>query len=73
MFEIVRAVFPYDLKDVLDLYREYIDSTSVDLSFQDNEQEFNLLPEKYSSEESKIFFAEKKQQVYWVCGISEVG
>ncbi len=59
MFEIVRAVFPDDLKDVLDLYREYIDNTSVDLSFQDNDQEFNQLPEKYSSEESKIFLLKK--------------
>ncbi|WP_417579283.1 hypothetical protein [Nitrincola sp.] len=55
MFEVVRAVFPDDLKGVLDLYREYISSTSVDLSFQGNDQEFNQLPEKYSAEESKIF------------------
>ncbi|HHX35425.1 MAG TPA: GNAT family N-acetyltransferase [Gammaproteobacteria bacterium] len=59
MFEVVRAVFPDDLKDVLDLYCEYIDSTSVDLSFQGNDQEFNQLPEKYSSEESKIFLLKK--------------
>ncbi|MDY0250870.1 MAG: GNAT family N-acetyltransferase [Pseudomonas sp.] len=55
MFEVVRAVFPDDLEDVLDLYREYVNSTSVDLSFQGNDQEFNQLPEKYSAEGSKIF------------------
>lgn len=55
MFEVVRAVFPDDLQEVLDLYREYVNSTSVDLSFQGNDQEFGQLPEKYSSEESKIF------------------
>ncbi|BBB26323.1 GNAT family N-acetyltransferase [Amphritea japonica] len=59
MFKVVRAVFPDDLKEVLDLYREYIASTSVDLSFQDNDQEFTHLPEKYSSEESKIFLVKK--------------
>lgn len=59
VFEIVRAVFPDDLKDVLDLYHEYVGSTSADLSFQGNDQEFNLLPEKYSSEESKIFLLKK--------------
>lgn len=63
MFEVVRAVFPDDLKGVLDLYREYISSTSVDLSFQGNDQEFNQLPEKYSAEESKTFLL-KKQRTY---------
>lgn len=59
MFEVVRAVFPDDLKDVLDLYVEYVNSTSVDLSFQDNDHEFSQLPEKYSSKESKIFLLRK--------------
>jgi ribosomal protein S18 acetylase RimI-like enzyme len=59
LFEVVRAVFPNDLRDVLDLYHEYVNSTSVDLSFQGNDQEFNRLPEKYSSEESKIFLVKK--------------
>lgn len=59
MFEVIRAVFPDDLQDVLDLYREYVSSTSVDLSFQGNEQEFGQLSEKYSSEESKIFLLKK--------------
>ncbi|MGD9859987.1 MAG: N-acetyltransferase family protein [Marinobacterium sp.] len=59
MFEVVRAVFPADLEDVLDLYREYIDNTSVDLSFQGNEKEFDQLAETYSDEESKIFLLKK--------------
>lgn len=60
MFEIVRAVFPDDLEDVLDLYREYVSTTSVDLSFQGNDEEFNQLAKKYSSEESKIFLLKKE-------------
>lgn len=59
LFEVVRAVFPDDFGDVLDLYHEYVNSTSVDLSFQGNDLEFNHLPEKYSSEESKIFLVKK--------------
>lgn len=59
MFEVERAVFPDDLKDVLDLYHEYVNGTSADLSFQGNDEEFNKLPEKYSSEESKIFLLKK--------------
>lgn len=59
MFEVVRAVFPDDLKDVLDLYHEYVGSASVDLSFQGNDEEFEKLPEKYGSEESKIFLLKK--------------
>lgn len=57
MYKVERAVFPTDIKDVLGLYREYVESTSVDLSFQGNDEEFDTLPDKYSSEESKIFLA----------------
>ena len=55
MYKIERAVFPDDLNDVLDLYHEYVNSTSADLSFQNNEEEFDRLPDKYGYEESKIF------------------
>lgn len=57
MYTVARATFPTDLNAVLDLYREYIASTSVDLAFQGNDEEFNNLSEKYSSDESKIFLA----------------
>ncbi len=58
MFEVVRAVFPDDLKDVLDLYVEYVNSASVDLSFQDNEREFSQLPENTVLKNQR-FFAKK--------------
>lgn len=57
MYKVERAIFPVDLDDVLDLYREYIGSTSVDLGFQGNDEEFKCLSENYSSDESKIFLA----------------
>ncbi len=57
MYKVERATFPTDLDDVLDLYREYIGNTSVDLGFQGNDEEFKNLSENYSSDESKIFLA----------------
>ncbi len=57
MYHIERALFPEDLEAVLTLYREYIASTSVDLSFQGNDREFQYLAEKYSVPDSKIFLA----------------
>ena len=62
MYTVERATFPTDLNAVLDLYREYIASTSVDLAFQGNDEEFNNLSKKYSSDESKIFLATINQK-----------
>lgn len=60
MPEVSTAVFPDDLHAVLALYQEYIDSTTVDLSFQGNDQEFSQLSEKYASDESQIFLLKKE-------------
>jgi Acetyltransferase (GNAT) family. len=57
VYKVERAIFPSDLNDVLELYQEYVGSTSADLAFQGNEEEFSHLPDKYSSNESKIFLA----------------
>ena len=54
MYKVERAIFPVDLDDVLDLYREYIGSTLVDLGFQGNDEEFKCLSENYSSDESRV-------------------
>lgn len=58
-----RAIFPSDLENVLEIYREYIASTNADLSFQENEKEFLYLDEKYSNERSQIFLAYSSSQV----------
>lgn len=60
---ITRAIFPSDLETVLEIYREYIDSTTVDLSFQGNEKEFLCLAAKYSTERSQIFLAHRSSEV----------
>lgn len=63
MYRIEKAIFPRDLKAVLDIYREYVESTTVDLGFQENEKEFVCLAEKYSSNESQIYLAYMVDQV----------
>lgn len=57
VYQVEQAMFPADLEDVLRLYREYVARTSVDLSFQGNEDEFRALSDRYGSAESKIFIA----------------
>lgn len=61
MYKIERAIFPADLDDVLDLYREYIGSTSVDLGFQGNDEDFKCLANNYSSDDSKIFLVKANE------------
>jgi putative acetyltransferase len=62
MYRIDRAIFPKDLEVVLDLYREYIESTTVDLSFQNNASDFEYLAEKYSDDHSQIFLLWKEDK-----------
>jgi len=57
MVSIERAEFPLDLDSVLDIYREYVSSTSACLEFQDNEADFETLAEQYSSAAAGIFLA----------------
>lgn len=57
MFQIKRAQFPDDLESVLQIYKEYVSSTSVSLDYQNNEAEFNNLSAKYSGKYSQIFIA----------------
>lgn len=58
-----RAIFPSDLQNVLEIYREYIANTNTDLSFQENEKEFMHLGDKYSNERSQIYLACSPSQV----------
>ncbi|MEH6650843.1 MAG: GNAT family N-acetyltransferase [Motiliproteus sp.] len=55
MFELRRAIFPQDLYNILDIYREYINSASVSLDFQYNESEFSNLSKKYNTDGAGIY------------------
>ena len=63
LFEIRPAIFPLDMTNVLDIYREYVSSTSVSLGFQNNEEDFAGLEPKYNQEGNGIFLAWKGDQV----------
>jgi len=54
VIEIKPAQFPNDLERVVAIFREYVTSPSVSLSFQDYEQEYASLPGKYASPEGRL-------------------
>ena len=51
------ASFPEDLAAVTAIFREYVLSPTVDLGFQDYEQEFAQLPGKYAQPDGCILLA----------------
>ncbi|EJL80859.1 putative acyltransferase [Herbaspirillum sp. CF444] len=57
MTEIRPAQFPADRDAVIDIFREYIGSVSVDLGFQDYETEFAALPGKYAPPDGRLLLA----------------
>jgi len=57
LLDVKRALFPQDLDVVLNIYEEYVNSTTVSLDFQDNEEEFSNLQVKYSGDGKGIFLA----------------
>jgi putative acetyltransferase len=44
-----QAEFPDDTASILDIWREYVASPSVNLDYQGNEAEFANLPGKYAA------------------------
>ena len=57
MHDIHRAHFPADLETVVDIFREYVTSPTVDLGFQDYEQEFATLPGAYAPPDGCLLLA----------------
>ena len=57
MHEIRSARFPVDHQSVVGIFREYVTSPSVDLGFQDYEQEFATLPGAYAPPEGCLLLA----------------
>lgn len=57
MPEIRIANFPEDHEQVVAIFREYVESPSVSLDFQDYEAEFACLPGKYAAPEGRLFLA----------------
>lgn len=72
MIEIKLAKFPKDLTGVIDIYKEYINSTVADLAFQNNEEDFKNLSKTYSTKKSKIFLAYKDNFIVGCAAFREV-
>lgn len=53
------AVFPEDREQVVAIFREYVESPSADLAFQDYEAEFATLPGKYATPDGGLLLAWK--------------
>ena len=63
MIEIRYASFPQDLGVVSEIFREYVNSTSVNLDFQDYETEFARLPGKYAPPDGRLLLAWRNERV----------
>ncbi|CAN7731015.1 GNAT family N-acetyltransferase [Acidovorax sp. LjRoot66] len=57
MTMIRHATFPSDLPEVTAIFREYVQSPTANLGFQDYEQEFAGLPGKYAEPDGCILLA----------------
>ena len=63
MFTIRPADFPQENDCVLAIFREYIASAPVSLDYQQNEQEFAVLDEKYSPPNGMVLLIWKNNEV----------
>lgn len=57
MHDIHHAQFPADLEAVVGIFREYVTCPTVDLGFQDYEQEFATLPGAYAAPDGCLLLA----------------
>lgn len=63
MFSIFQAEFPTDKVRVLSIFDEYIKSAPVSLDYQQNEQEFLSLTDKYSAPNGAVYLALNNDEV----------
>ncbi len=63
MVKVRNAEFPQDAAAVLDIWREFVDSPSVSLDYQGNEEEFADLPGKYAAPEGRVLVAERHSKL----------
>ncbi len=63
MFSIRQAEFPLDKERVLSIFNEYIASAPVSLDYQQNEQEFLSLADKYSPPNGVVYLVLKNGDV----------
>jgi len=57
------AIFPDDMAAVLDIWREFIANSSVNLDYQNNDAEFANLPGKYASPKGCVLLADQQGEI----------
>lgn len=72
MTTIQPARFPQEAEAVCAIFREYIASASVSLTFQDYEAEFATLPGKYAAPEGQLLLAWKDGEVVGCAALRQV-
>lgn len=72
MHDIRYAQFPTDLEAVVDIFREYVNSPTVDLGFQDYEQEFAALPGAYAPPDGCLLLAWQSDAVLGCAALRRV-
>jgi len=63
MYAIHQAVLPRDNEKVLSIFREYIAAAPVNLDYQQNEQEFGHLADKYALPDGVVLLIKKQDEV----------
>ncbi|SBS40260.1 putative N-acetyltransferase YsnE [Marinomonas spartinae] len=63
MYAIHQAVLPRDNEKVLSIFREYIAAAPVNLDYQQNEQEFEHLADKYALPDGTVLLIKKQDEV----------
>lgn len=72
MITIRQALFPQDGEAVLDIWREFVASPSVNLDFQGYEAEFADIPGKYGAPEGRILLAQVGDQIKGTVSLRKV-
>lgn len=57
MITIRQALFPTEFEDVVSIFREYVNSPTISLDFQEYEAEFAGLPGKYAAPQGRLLLA----------------
>jgi putative acetyltransferase len=66
------ATFPADTAALLDIWREFIASSPVNLDYQGNEDEFATLPGKYASPKGCVLLAARAQSIEGCIALRQV-
>jgi putative acetyltransferase len=72
MISIRQAIFPDDFGKVVNIFREYIESASVNLDFQDYETEFSELPRYYALPDGRLLLACQNEVVLGCAALRRV-